>query len=214
PYYWRIDEYNTDGTISKGRIWSFTVADYLTVDNFESYNDLDPDNPESNRIFNVWLDGFDNPALNGSVVGYTNAPFAEQTIVHGGRQSMPLFYDNGVRKSEAEKTLTSRRNWTQEGVGTLTIWFIGDAANAAEPMYVVLNGSAAVTHHNPDAALLTNWTPWNIDLQAFADQGVNLANVNSITLGFGNRNNPVAGGTGMVFFDDIRLSKSEPEPAP
>jgi len=27
------------------------------VDDFESYNDLDPDDPESNRIFNVWLDG-------------------------------------------------------------------------------------------------------------------------------------------------------------
>jgi hypothetical protein len=34
---------------------------------------------------------------------------------------------------------------------------------------------------------------------------VNLANVNSITLGLGNRSNPVASGAGMVFFDDIRL---------
>ncbi|MBC8472475.1 MAG: hypothetical protein H8D56_23680, partial [Planctomycetes bacterium] len=46
---------------------------------------------------------------------------------------------------------------------------------------------------------------WNIDLQAFADQGVNLANVTSITLGVGNRANPTAGGSGMLYFDDIRL---------
>ncbi|NQT02340.1 MAG: hypothetical protein HQ580_09970, partial [Planctomycetes bacterium] len=47
-----------------------------------------------------------------------------------------------------------------------------------------------------------SWTQWNIDLQAF---GINLTNVNTITLGFGNRSNPVAGGAGSVFFDDIRL---------
>jgi hypothetical protein len=39
----------------------------------------------------------------------------------------------------------------------------------------------------------------------FADQGVNLTNVDSITLGFGNRDNPVAGGSGLMYFDDIRL---------
>jgi len=39
---------------------------------------------------------------------------------------------------------------------------------------------------------------------------VNLANVNTITIGFGNRNNPVAGGSGMMYFDDIRLYALEP----
>jgi len=62
-----------------------------------------------------------------------------------------------------------------------------------------------VTNDNPNAAQTTSWTAWNINLQAFADQGVNLANVNSITLGLGNRSNPVAGSSGMLFFDDIRL---------
>jgi hypothetical protein len=52
---------------------------------------------------------------------------------------------------------------------------------------------------------MTSWSDWNINLQTFADQGVNLANVNTITLGFGNRDNPVTGGAGMVLFDDIRL---------
>jgi len=210
PYYWRIDEINTDGTINKGTIWRFTVADYLTVDDFESYNNLDPDDPQSNRIFNAWIDGFDNPFTNGSVVGYANPPFAEQTIVHSGNQSMPLYYDNSVGHSEATLTLTYPRDWTEKGVNTLTIWFRGDSANAAETLYVALNGSAVVNHDNPDAALRTSWTQWNIDLQAFADQGVNLANINSITLGLGNRSNPVAGGAGKVFFDDIRLYRPAP----
>jgi hypothetical protein len=72
-------------------------------------------------------------------------------------------------------------------------------------MYVVLNSSAVISNDNPDAALINTWIEWRIDLQAFADQGVNLSNVNTITIGFGNRANPTAGGSGMVFFDDIRL---------
>ncbi len=51
----------------------------------------------------------------------------------------------------------------------------------------------------------------NIDLQTFADQGVNLANVNTIALGLGNRNNPVAGGSGTMYFDDIRLYSPPPK---
>ena len=123
---------------------------------------------------------------------------------------MPLYYDNSVGYSEATLTLTYPRDWTENGVTTLTIWFRGDSANAAETLYVALNGSAVVNHDNPDAAQKTSWTQWNIDLQAFADQGVNLSNVNSITLGLGNRSNPVAGGSGIMYFDDIRLYRPAP----
>jgi hypothetical protein len=92
----------------------------------------------------------------------------------------------------------------------LTIWFRGDSANSAETLYVALNGSAVVNHDNPNAAQITTWTQWNIDLQAFADQGVNLANVNTIALGLGNKNNPQAGGSGTMYFDDIRLYPPAP----
>jgi hypothetical protein len=211
-YYWRIDEVNNANADSpwKGNIWNFTTANFLVVDDFESYNDLNPDDPNSNRIFLAWLDGFDNPAINGSVVGHAAAPFAEQTIVHGGLQSMPLAYDNAVGKSEATLTFTSTRDWTVNGVDTLTVWFRGDSGNVAEPIYVALNDSAVVIHDNPDSATIMSWMAWTIDLQAFADQGVNLANVTSITLGLGNKNNPVAGGAGIMYFDDIRLYAPAP----
>jgi hypothetical protein len=81
-------------------------------------------------------------------------------------------------------------------------------------LYVVLNGSAVVSHDNPNAAQTDTWTEWVIPLQAFADQGVNLANVNTIGLGLGDRNNPQAGGSGTMYFDDIRLYPPPPEPAP
>jgi len=211
-YYWRVNEANNANADSPwtGPLWSFITANFLIIDDFEAYNDLDPADPLSNRIFNAWIDGFDNPTQNGSVVGNLDPPFAEQTIVHGGLQSMPMSYNNAVGKSEATLTLTSNRDWTVNGVSTLVIWFRGDSDNAAEPMYVALNDSAVITHDNPDAAQKTSWTQWTIDLTRFADQGVNLANVTSITLGLGNRANPVAGGSGMMYFDDIRLYPPAP----
>ena len=205
-YYWRIDEVNNANPNSPwpGIPWSFTTANFLVVDDFESYNNIDPPDPESNRIFEAWLDGYEIPT-NGALVGNDLPPYAEQTIVHSGNQSMPLFYDNSVGYSEATLTLTYPRDWTENGVNMLTIWFRGDAANAAETLYVALNGSAVVNHDNPDAALIEEWTQWTIDLQEFAAQGVNLTNVNTIALGLGNKNNPVAGGSGTMYFDDIRL---------
>jgi len=214
-YYWRIDEVNNANPDSPwtGILWSFTTANFLVVDDFESYNDIDPPDPESNRIFEAWLDGYEIPT-NGALVGNDLPPYAEQTIVHSGNQSMPLFYDNSVGYSEATLTLTYPRDWTEKGVDTLTIWLRGNSDNAAETLYVALNGSAAVNHDNPNAAQIDEWTRWNIALQAFADQGVNLANVNTIALGLGNKNNPQAGGSGTMYFDDIRLYPPPLEPAP
>ncbi len=203
-YYWRVDEANNVNADSPwtGPLWSFTTANFLIIDDFEAYNDLDPADPASNRIFNAWLVGLGDQT-NGSVVGYDNPPFTEQTIVNSGLQSMPMLYDNAVGKSEATLTLTSNSDWTVNGVTTLTIWFRGDSGNTAETLYVALNGNARVDNDNPDVALATDWTEWNIDLQAF---GVNLASVNSITLGLSS----VTGGTGIMYFDDIRLYPPAP----
>ncbi|MBL7147017.1 MAG: hypothetical protein ISS76_22450, partial [Phycisphaerae bacterium] len=201
-YYWRVDEANNTHADSPwtGNVWSFTTANFLIIDDMESYNDIDEGQPGSNRIYLAWIDGFGDPT-NGSLVGYANPPFAEQRNVHSGNQSMPLEYDNTAGKSEAILTLTSNKDWTVKGVDTLTIWYRGNAANSAETMYIMLNGSANVDNDNPDASLAAGWTEWNIPLQAFADQGVNLANVNSITLGLKSG----TGGSGMIFVDDIRL---------
>jgi len=110
-------------------------------------------------------------------------------------------------------TLVYPRDWTEKGVGILTIWFRGEPANAAEPLYVALNGSAVVTHDNPDAALVEEWTQWNIDLQVFADKGVDLANVDKIAIGLGTRGNTTTpGGSGTMYFDDIGLYRPESAP--
>ena len=397
-YYWRIDEVNDTEPNSpwKGNVWSFKIANYLGVDDFEDYNDYPPD-----EIFSTWIDGYE-VATNGALVGNDTFPFAEQSIVHSGAQSMPYFYDNSgtANYSEAERTFSPAQDWTRENVKALSLWFkgypaymgsfvegptgtftmtaegvdiwdnsdqfhfaykelsgagtiiakvesventhewakagvmirdtldadsrhammvvtpaqgvsfqrrtpagassssdneagitapqwvkiertvgglvrgyysgdgttwtqvgtpqtvtmntpmyiglaltshnsgvvceakfsnvsfpgttvgqqwtnqdIGIASNDAEPMYVALNGSAVVNHDNPNAAQITTWTEWTIELQAFADQGVDLTNVNTIALGFGNKNPDVsgqAGGSGTMYFDDIRLYRPPP----
>jgi hypothetical protein len=407
PYYWRIDEYNTDETITKGRVWSFTVADFILVDNFEGYN------AGENQIWYAWKDGLGYGVQGtdpyypgngtGSAVGDENTgSYTEESIVHAGRQAMPLAYDNNkqgfFKYSEAEMTLTYPRDWTENGVGVLSLWFRGNpagfveepagtyrisasgtdisdvadefryaykqlsgagsisvqvlsventngwakagvmiresleagsrhafvcltpsngvafegritpsatsfstnqtgftapywvklergadgtftayhsadgvswqaiqdavprlismspnvyiglavtshnsgvactaefsnvqtngtvtpmmwtqeaigvdmASNDPEPIYVALNGNAVVFNDNPSAALLDEWTEWNIDLQAFADQGVNLNNVDTIAIGLGDKTNPQAGGSGIAYFDDIRLYRPSP----
>jgi len=212
-YFWRIDEVNNTNPDSPwvGNVWSFTTVDLIVVDDFEDYD------IGNNEIWWAWKDGagyISHPTEppyagngTGSMVGdESTGSYTEEIRVHGGSQAMPLFFDNNVLEySEVEMTLTYPRDWTENGVDTLTIWFRGDSANAAEPMYVALNGNAVVFHDNPDAAQTTLWTEWRIDLQAFADQGIDLTNVNTIALGFGDRSNPQPGGKGLMFFDDIRL---------
>ena len=130
-YFWRVDEVEADGTtIHKGNVWSFMVPDYLLVDDFESYSDEDV-----GRIFQTWIDGwgYTTPAPGdpgngtGATVGYINAPFAERTTVHGGRQSMPFAYDNSASPfySETVRTFDSPQNWTVSGVTTLSLWVHG-----------------------------------------------------------------------------------------
>ncbi len=201
-YYWRVDAVYNTGTVT-GLVWSFTTADFLLVDDFESYNDIDPPDPASNRIFDAWIDGFATPTTNGALVGNDMPPYAERTIVRGGAQSMPYRYDNANKTSEATLTLVYPRDWTEEGVTRLSLWFRGDPANAAERMYVALNGSAVVYHADPAVTQKGGWNQWIIDLQTFP--GVTLTNVNTIAIGFGTKNSPAAGGSGKMYFDDIRL---------
>ena len=108
-------------------------------------------------------------------------------------------------------TLVHPRDWTEGGVTTLAIWFRGGWTNALAQMYVALNGTAVVYHDDPAVTQIDTWTRWDIPLQAFADKGVNLANVNTISIGFGNPGAPgQPGGSGTMFFDDIGLHRSAP----
>jgi len=200
-YAWRVDEVYPDGTV-KGLVWSFATADFISVDDFESYNDLDPPDPAANRIFDKWIDGF-GTTTNGALVGNDLPPYAEQNIVRTGAQSLVYRFDNAGKTSEATLTLVYPRDWTAAGIAKFILWFRSGSANAAERMYVAVGGNAVVYHEDPAATQLTGWNEWVINLTEFA--GADLTNVNSITIGFGTKNSPTTGGTGTMYFDDIRL---------
>jgi hypothetical protein len=209
-YYWRVDEIDGQGNTVKGPLWIFTTGGFLLVDDFESYTD---DDAAGEAIWQTWIDGF-GIADNGAQVGYLLPPYAEQTIVHGGSQSMPLLYTNeaGVTNSEAALTLTTPRDWTQAGITELSFWFRGASGNAAEPLYIAISNSAGtpaiLAHDDPDAATARSWTQWNIPLQTFADQGLNLTNVDKIAIGLGSKSGVAfVGGSGTMYIDDIRLQR-------
>jgi hypothetical protein len=89
---------------------------------------------------------------------------------------------------------------------------IGISSNAAEPLYVAVSNTAGtpavVVNDDPAAATTSTWTEWVIPLQTLADQGINLTNVDKIAIGLGTKGNMTApGGSGTMFFDDIRLYK-------
>ena len=92
---------------------------------------------------------------------------------------------------------------------------IGIASNATEPMYVAISSaagtSATAAHDDPAAATIDTWTEWRIPLQALADQGMNLIDVDTIVIGLGSRAGATAaGGSGTMYFDDIRLYRPTP----
>jgi hypothetical protein len=205
-YYWRVDTDNTAGNTMKGPVWIFTTANFLVVDDFEDYTD---DDGAGEAIWQSWIDGF-GVAENGSQVGYLMPPYAEQGIVQSGSQSMPLAYDTDQKYAEAELTLVYPKDWTIRGVDTLGVWYKGDWINVPTPMYVALNGSAIVVNEDASVTQKDVWTEWLIPLQAFADKGVNLGNVNTIAVGFGNKTSPQPGGSGTMFIDDIRLYPPTP----
>jgi len=139
-YYWRIDEVNEIDPDSPwaGKVWSFTTGNFVVIDDFEDYD------ADDNQIWWSWKDGLgyvahgnepDYPGNGtGSAVGDENtSSFTEETIVHGGLQSMPLVYNNNkqgyANYSEAELTLTSQRDWTEQGVAELSLWFRGNPAS-------------------------------------------------------------------------------------
>jgi hypothetical protein len=209
-YCWRIDEVDAQNNTGKGNVWTFTTADYLVVDDWESYNDIDPPDPASNTIFAHWIDGYGMTETNGALIG--NDPpqpsYTETTVVHGGKQSMPYVYDINGKYAEATLTLESSRDWTASDVNTLTIWFHGDFVNDPAAIYIAIANStgtpAVVTHEDSAATQIHGWAQWDIPLQELADKGINLTDVNTITIGIGDKANP-PGGNGKMYFDDIGL---------
>jgi hypothetical protein len=166
-YYWRIDEVNDahPDKLWKGPVWSFTVGSFLIVDDFEDYNNFSP-----HRVFQSWLDSIGysadeyfpvayNGNGTGALVGHdiwsagtTYTTIMETSIVHGGRQSMPLDYNNVVSPyySETQHVWATSQNWTTLGIKALTLWFRGIPASVGSLTYDQATGTYTMTGSGAD----------------------------------------------------------------
>ncbi len=169
-YFWRIDEVEGDGTtIHRGPVWEFTVSSPGLVDDFESYTDQ-----VGHRISQAWLDSRVN--LTGAQVGHLVAPFAERTIIHGGKQAMPLSYDNSLPPfySEALREFTPAQDWTANEATTLSLWFRGDVVSFAE------TGPGSITMSATGTDIWSNNDQFRYAYLRLSGDGTMVARVDSI----------------------------------
>lgn len=189
-YYWKVDQVgdaNNVGT-KEGDVWSFTVANYIMLEDFESYEDI--------------------VALNAA---WPDANDLSTDIVNSGSQAMKTVYDNAVSPyyTELSYTLPAGLNdLTQQGARGLRASFYGDPNNQDEWMYVLLeddqaNSSVVFYDGDPENLKKEQWQAWEISLLSF--DAVDLSNVTRIAFGFGDPENPIAGTAGVMYFDDVQL---------
>jgi len=160
--------------------------------------------------------------------------FTQYDTVLGGLQAMRFDYNNngfaenprtGAQLPRLHKWSKAKADvsdlpsgigsdWVSRGTRALSLWFYGDSLNDIEPMWVELADSSGraekVTYGNyageePNHITEASWREWSISLQDFNDGGVDLADVNSIAIGFGTEGDEIGGGYGSVFFDDITI---------
>jgi len=223
-YYWRVDEVNDACRPEpwKGRVWRFTVADYIVIDNMEDYTVISGDYPISTSQVGDfgWNCGYHN--YTGAILDLAYIESTWAKVWHGGDQAMYYFYDVGNDRGcgyyygEISNHYEFDPNdWTVKGVKMLTLWFHGDTENATtgvEQMYAGLedrdSNYAEVRYGNAEDEevndiAIAEWQRWNIPLSEFTDVG--LKSIETLYIGFGERGNTVPGGSGNVVFDDIWL---------
>lgn len=218
-YYWRIDCIDDSQANSpfKGMVWRFTVKNFEVIDGFETYNDIPEDQEGSNLVFYTWADGYDNPTMNGAVLGYLEGDSSlEVGIVHTGEKSVPLLYNNTVAPvSEIFRTweAADAQDWSKGGLQSMSLWFYGNEDNGPDPLYLVVADTAdnelVVVHPEPNAVLVESWREWIIPFSDLTAAGVNLVQITKIAIGVGDKANPLASGSeGTVLLDDIRAYRA------
>jgi hypothetical protein len=197
-YYWRVDEVN-DSCTWQGDLWSFTTTDHLVVDDFEAYNTLSGNDPNSNWLYYTWT--------GGDVYLCTN-------WTHGcSKKSMAFdywYYRTSIY-SEATRTFDVPQDWMQGDAKVLELFFSGMAENVPAQMYLALHdgNTEKLILYPGDANDIRKeaWLSWRIELKDIND--IDLSRIRSIALGFcAEVADPFGSGGGIVYFDDMALYSS------
>jgi len=197
--YWQVVELS-EADAWASDVWSFSTQESVMVDDFESYID---DPAAGDVIWEIWIDGWveegGDPDNGGSVVGNSNSPFAEQTIVHQGNQSLPLFFDNttGSTFSEADLRFDTPKDWSTNGIKSLVVHVYSASDNTPGRLYLKINETKVYCDVVDDILQRTQWVTWAVDLTAVA---ADLTNVQSLSIGVDD-----SGASGVVYVDTIQL---------
>jgi len=192
-YEWRVDQVGPSGTVT-GHTWTFTVADYLIVDDFESYT-------SDEGLRSAWVDNIEEAGIEYVL------------LATGENNTMRFEFQNQFDPyfTQATRTFDSPQDWTAQSVETLSLSFIGEHENMEHLMYLTLEDAAGqsfrvetFTH----ACQSDSWRQWIIALVQFSDGGVDLTSVKKITIGLGD--GTASGQSGddrdHIYIDQIILS--------
>jgi hypothetical protein len=170
-YEWRVDQIGPSGTVT-GHTWTFTTAECLSVEDFESYAD-------NTGIRAAWVDNI------------ADFDYILLSIDNQGNKSMRVEFQNQYEPffTEATRTFDNPQDWTVQGLEALSLSFVGEHENMEHLMYLKLEDAAGQSwkaeHPYTHACQSEFWRQWNVALGQFGDGGVNLGSVKKITIGFG-----------------------------
>ena len=177
-YYWQIETKNTTLHLIPGQVWSFQIADYLLVDNFDDYT-------------GVWTSSGGASSSVVSNAGLKYSPYGN---------SLQITVEAGQTGSVSCTPAGS--DWTAKNVGALYIDVYGDSNNDANSqLRVKLNGTAAVTYPGSLQADSAggNRVTWKIPLQNF---GISMSNITTLAFEV---TNPSGVNSCIVNVDEIKL---------
>ena len=219
-YWWRIDTIATaDPCTVRGDVWSCTTINYYNVDTFETYR-------LSEDMEDYWDD-------TGSVYDYykldPDFPYSGFKCVGINFYTGGYPYYGGVERTHVPTTLPwnlkapTWDDWTFGGTAeSLSFWFGPQTNDPNLSSFGIKELYARITDSS-DREALVNYTDkwpvtnfdnsghqeWNIGLQEFKDDNINidLTNVKTLEIGFldGLDNPPDQVGLGWIYFDQIRL---------
>ena len=66
------------------------------------------------------------------------------------------------------------------------------------------------THADAAATVLDDWTEWNVPFADLTAAGVSMTSIKKMYIGAGSRTAPTPGGAGVIYVDDIRVTKPGP----
>jgi regulation of enolase protein 1 (concanavalin A-like superfamily) len=111
----------------------------------------------------------------------------------------------GAKFSNVSTTGSVSGSWQTTGVGAAQT-----GGNTPETFYVRLQDSAGTAKvvANPDPTVIATgaWQEWSIPFSQFS--GINMGSIKKMAVGVGNPASPKAGGSGKLYIDDIRLTRT------